>query len=142
MKKENASAFLCGLLFSVGLGLAGMTQPQKVLGFLDILGAWDPSLLFVMAGAVLVYSLGFRRVSRRSSPLFTSSFLIPSSRQINWQLISGAALFGMGWGIAGFCPGPAIASLATLGSSQLIFGISLLITVFVFEQWQVLKGKT
>ena len=104
-------AFAAGLLFGLGLSLGGMTQPAVVLGFLDIFGAWDPRLVFVMAGAVLTTAIGYRLVLRRSRPLLAERFQWPTSRRIDTRLIGGAALFGIGWGIAGYCPGPALASL-------------------------------
>lgn len=105
------TAFAAGLLFGLGLSLGGMTQPAVVLGFLDIFGAWDPRLVFVMAGAVLTTAIGYRLVLRRSRPLLAERFQWPTSRRIDTRLIGGAALFGIGWGIAGYCPGPALASL-------------------------------
>jgi uncharacterized membrane protein YedE/YeeE len=105
------TAFAAGLLFGLGLSLGGMTQPAVVLGFLDIFGAWDPRLVFVMAGAVLTTAIGYRLVLRRSRPLLAERFQWPTSRRIDTRLIGGAALFGVGWGTAGYCPGPALASL-------------------------------
>jgi uncharacterized membrane protein YedE/YeeE len=104
-------AFAAGLLFGLGLSLGGMTQPAVVLSFLDIFGAWDPRLVFVMAGAVLTTAIGYRLVLRRSRPLLAERFQWPTSRRIDTRLIGGAALFGIGWGTAGYCPGPALASL-------------------------------
>jgi uncharacterized protein len=104
-------AFAAGLLFGLGLSLGGMTQPAVVLGFLDIFGAWDPRLVFVMAGAVLTTAVGYRLVLRRTRPLLAERFQWPTSRRIDARLVGGAALFGIGWGIAGYCPGPALASL-------------------------------
>jgi len=104
-------AFAAGLLFGLGLSLGGMTQPAVVLGFLDIFGAWDPRLVFVMAGAVLTTAVGYRLLLRRPRPLLAERFQWPVSRRIDARLVGGAALFGIGWGIAGYCPGPALASL-------------------------------
>lgn len=104
-------AFVAGLLFGLGLSLGGMTQPAVVLGFLDIFGAWDPRLVFVMAGAVLTTAVGYRLVLRRPRPLLAERFQWPTLRRIDARLVGGAALFGIGWGIAGYCPGPALASL-------------------------------
>ncbi|HZY33614.1 MAG TPA: DUF6691 family protein, partial [Rhodanobacter sp.] len=101
-------AFAAGLLFGLGLSLGGMTQPAVVLGFLDIFGAWDPRLVFVMAGAVLTTAVGYRLVLRRPRPLLAERFQWPTSRRIDVRLVGGAALFGIGWGIAGYCPGPAL----------------------------------
>ncbi|KRE85911.1 hypothetical protein ASG75_10185 [Rhodanobacter sp. Soil772] len=113
-------AFASGLLFGLGLSLGGMTQPAVVLGFLDIFGAWDPRLVFVMAGAVLTTAIGYRRVLRRSRPLLAERFQWPTSRRIDTRLVGGAALFGIGWGIAGYCPGPALASLGAGAPALLV----------------------
>jgi hypothetical protein len=113
-------AFAAGLLFGLGLSLGGMTQPAVVLGFLDIFGAWDPRLVFVMAGAVLTTAIGYRLVLRRSRPLLAERFQWPTSRRIDVRLIGGAALFGIGWGIAGYCPGPALASLGAGAPALLV----------------------
>ena len=113
-------AFVAGLLFGLGLSLGGMTQPAVVLGFLDIFGAWDPRLVFVMAGAVLTTAIGYRLVLRRSRPLLAERFQWPTSRRIDARLVGGAALFGIGWGIAGYCPGPALASLGAGAPALLV----------------------
>jgi uncharacterized membrane protein YedE/YeeE len=121
--KENsplylASAFVSGLLFSVGLAVGGMTQPSKVVGFLDFFGDWDPSLTFVMGGAVAVHVVLFRVIMKRSSPLLALKFQVPTRNDLTPQLLGGAALFGIGWGMAGFCPGPAIVSLGSFTASS------------------------
>ncbi len=108
---RQAMALLAGLLFGVGLVLGGMTQPAVVLGFLDPFGAWNPRLLFVMAGAVATTALGYRLLWRRKAPWFEPSFQLPAGRPVDARLILGAALFGIGWGIAGYCPGPALVSI-------------------------------
>ena len=113
-------AFAAGLLFGLGLSLGGMTQPAVVLGFLDIFGAWDPRLVFVMAGAVLTTAVGYRLVLRRTRPLLAERFQWPTSRRIDARLVGGAALFGIGWGIAGYCPGPALASLGAGAPALLV----------------------
>ena len=110
-----------GLLFGFGLALSGMTRPQKVLGFLDVAGQWDPSLVFVLGGAVIVATIAFRVVRRRTAPLFAASFDLPANRAIDAPLIGGALLFGVGWGIGGYCPGPAIAQLAAPDGETLYF---------------------
>ncbi|GGA38995.1 DUF6691 family protein [Dyella nitratireducens] len=106
-------AGLAGLIFGVGLVLSGMAQPAVVLGFLDVAGAWDPRLLFVMMAAVPVTMIGYRWVWRRSAPWLADGFRLPESRRIDVRLVAGAALFGIGWGLAGYCPGPALVSLAS-----------------------------
>lgn len=113
-------AFVAGLLFGLGLSLGGMTRPAVVLGFLDVFGAWDPRLLFVMAGAVLTTALGYRLVLRRPRPLLAERFQLPTARGIDARLVGGAAVFGIGWGIAGYCPGPALASLGAGAPALLV----------------------
>lgn len=103
-------SFWVGALFALGLGISGMTLPSKVIGFLDITGDWDPSLAFVMGGAVIVYALAYRFVLEMPRPRLSPRFLIPTRRDITWRLLAGSALFGVGWGIGGFCPGPALVS--------------------------------
>ena len=119
-------ALLSGLLFGVGLSLGGMTQPAVVLGFLDIFGQWDPRLLFVMAGAVPITALGYRVLRRRPRPLLEDRFRWPTSRRLDVRLVGGAALFGIGWGIAGYCPGPALASLSGGAPALLMLVASLI----------------
>ncbi len=116
---KSGVALLCGLMFGAGLMISGMTEPQKVLGFLDILGPWDPSLIVVMAAALVVTFAGFMAVRRRATPLFAATLAWPSNREVDTPLIGGAALFGIGWGLVGLCPGPAIADLST-GSSPIV----------------------
>ena len=106
--------YIAGLLFSLGLALAGMTDPARVLGFLDIFGAWDPTLMFVLGGAVVTTFIGYRLVFRRERPMLGETFQLPTRRDLDARLIGGAALFGIGWGLSGYCPGPAIASIAGL----------------------------
>ncbi len=110
-QREAVGAFFAGALFAVGLVVAGMTQPSKVIGFLDFFGAWDPSLMFVMVGAIGIHFVLFRWILRRPTPLFRARFEIPSRRDLTPRLILGSAAFGAGWGLGGFCPGPGIASL-------------------------------
>ena len=118
-------AFLVGVLFGMGLLISGMANPAKVIGFLDLAGSWDPSLMFVMAGAVGVHSLLAPLVLRRRRPLFAEAFAMPKSRQIDRDLVAGAAIFGVGWGLAGYCPGPALVSLASRSSSVFAFVASM-----------------
>ena len=109
--RTTLAALAAGLLFGAGLALSDMINPGRVLAFLDVAGAWDPTLAFVMAGAVLASAIGYAVSRRRRAPLFGSGFFIPENRQLDRQLIGGAALFGIGWGLVGFCPGPVVASL-------------------------------
>lgn len=106
-------ALCVGLLFGFGLSLGGMTQPAVVLGFLDIFGHWNPRLAFVMGGAVLTTMIGFRLVWRRSRPLFDEKFQLPTAKDLDVRLVAGSATFGIGWGLGGYCPGPALASLSS-----------------------------
>lgn len=108
---ERVTALLSGLLFGAGLALSGMVNPMKVQNFLDISGTWDPTLVFVMAAGLAVTFIGYRLVLARPRPLFAQVFSLPRSGVIDGRLVTGAALFGAGWGLTGFCPGPAIASL-------------------------------
>jgi uncharacterized membrane protein YedE/YeeE len=112
------AALLAGATFGLGLAVSGMADPRKVLGFLDVAGDWDPSLLLVMAGAVGVYALGWRRLARRPRPWLEAEFRLPAARSIDARLLGGAALFGIGWGLAGYCPGPALAGVG-LGNADL-----------------------
>lgn len=121
-----ALALLAGLLFGFGLSLGGMTQPAVVLGFLDIFGAWNPRLAFVMGGAVLTTAIGYRLVFRRGRPWFEPRFQVPTHRRIDRRLVVGALLFGTGWGIAGYCPGPALASLGAAAPSLLVLVATML----------------
>ncbi len=106
------AAFGCGLLFALGLGLAGMTRPQKVLGFLDVLGPWDPTLAVVMGGAVLSYAVLYRLFLRRPKPLLEARYHLPPPGAVEPRQLAGAALFGVGWGLVGLCPAPAVVDLA------------------------------
>jgi len=105
------SSLFGGLLFGVGLIVSGMTQPEKVFGFLDLTGAWDPSLALVMGGALLVYAIGYQGSKGLSGPLLADSFRLPTRTDMPWQLFVGSALFGVGWAVSGFCPGPALVAL-------------------------------
>ncbi len=118
---------LVGLLFGFGLLLSGMANPAKVLNFLDIVGHWDPSLAFVMAGAVIVAAIGYWLTFRRTKPFLDDSFHLPTSQRIDRKLILGAAIFGAGWGLVGFCPGPALVSLTLAAPATLVFVPAMLI---------------
>ncbi len=125
--------FLSGLLFGLGLILSGMTDPGKVLGFLDLAGAWDPSLAFVMGGAILVGVVGYAVAGRRSNTLLGGAIDLPKNREIDQRLIGGALLFGVGWGIAGFCPGPALVSLGSAQPKALVFVLAMAAGMLLFE---------
>lgn len=126
-------AFLAGLVFGLGLILSGMTDPSKVQGFLDLAGNWDPSLAFVMGGAILVGSIAFGFASKESRTWLGETMRLPTATQIDGRLIAGSLLFGIGWGVAGYCPGPAIASLAQGDSKPLIFVFAMLAGMAVYE---------
>ncbi|HVN85252.1 MAG TPA: YeeE/YedE family protein [Candidatus Binatia bacterium] len=115
------SAFVCGTVFAIGLGISGMTQPTKVIGFLDVAGAWDPTLAFVMGGAVLVSATLFPRILRRRTAVLDDHFALPEKKTIDGRLLIGAAVFGVGWGLSGYCPGPAIVSLVTGARPVVVF---------------------
>jgi len=124
---KQVSAALSGLLFALGLALSGMTQPARVLGFLDVTGAWDPSLAFVMLGAVAIYAPAQRLITRRRvRPLHASAFALPPTWPIDARLIVGSAVFGVGWGLAGFCPGPALVASAAGAREAAWFTLSML----------------
>jgi uncharacterized protein len=120
---------LAGLLFGFGLLLSGMANPAKVLNFLDIAGPWDPSLAFVMGGAVIVTAIGYRLVLRRAKPILDASFHVPTSRQIDRKLVLGATIFGVGWGLVGLCPGPALVSVVLGAPAIFVFVPAMLIGV-------------
>lgn len=124
---KNISALLIGLLFGTGLIISGMVNPAKVLGFLDVFGAWDASLAFVMGGAVLVSFVGYRWIGRAGKPWFDIKFRFPTANQIDTRLITGAILFGVGWGLVGLCPGPSLAGFLVAPWAMLVFLSSLIV---------------
>lgn len=128
--RATLAALLSGVVFGAGLALSGMTSPARVLGFLDVSGDWDPTLLFVMGGALAVATPGFAGVLRWSHPLIAEGFRLPARTDLDAPLIVGAAVFGIGWGLAGLCPGPAIAGLVT-GSP----GVMAFVTAMCAGQW-------
>jgi hypothetical protein len=127
------AAFVSGLAFALGLGLSGMTQPAKVIGFLDVAGRWDPSLALVMGGAVLVTLVTFALVLRRRAPVLAPSFDLPVQTRIDRPLVVGAILFGVGWGLSGVCPGPALVSIASLSPASLVFAAAMLTGTIAFR---------
>jgi uncharacterized protein len=134
-------ALVTGVIFGLGLAISQMMNPEKVLGFLDIAGNWDPSLAFVMGGGVFVTLLTFRRILRLPKPLLGERFAVPDNDKIDRQLISGAVIFGLGWGAAGYCPGPAIAALATGALEPVIFLAAFIVGNFFAGRWQTFNGK-
>lgn len=136
---KHISALLIGLLFGLGLIVSGMVNPNKVLGFLDIFGAWDPSLAFVMGGAVVVTFFGFRWIGRAGKPWFDLTYRFPSFSHIDRKLIVGSILFGIGWGLVGLCPGPALAAFLIEPWSLLIFMAGLAGGIILPKQLGILK---
>lgn len=137
------AAFLSGLLFAVGLGVSGMTRPSKVLGFLDVFGAWDPSLLFVMVGGIAVFSLAYRFILRPGRPLFADRLQIPPRGAVDPRLVVGAVVFGVGWGLGGFCPGPGVVSLGGGMKEAVTFVIAMVagqIAYVLFERYGAVRA--
>ncbi len=135
------AAGLIGMIFGSGILLAGIANPAKVLNFFDIAGSWDPSLAFVMAGALAVTFLGYRFVLRRPRPVFDVKFHLPTRRDIDPALVGGSALFGIGWGIAGFCPGGAIPALGLLRVEPVLFVAALLVGIMIARVLQRPRGR-
>ena len=135
-------AFACGLLFGLGLTVSHMIDPAKVLGFLDIAGHWDPSLAFVMLGAIAVTAPAYLLAKRLRAPLCADAFPAPSTATIDRRLMIGALLFGAGWGLVGYCPGPALASLGFAGHKTLLFIIAMLIGMAVFTAFDRLPRRS
>lgn len=131
--KNSLVALVVGFIFAIGLGVSGMTQPAKVIGFLDILGHWDPSLIFVMAGAISIHFVLLKLALKRKAPLLSVQWHIPTKKEITPALVIGSVLFGAGWGLAGFCPGPALTSLASFEPRPFIFVISMIVGMFLFR---------
>jgi uncharacterized membrane protein YedE/YeeE len=129
------ASFVCGLLFGVGLLVSGMTQPAKVLGFLDVFGVWDPTLAFVMAAALLVSFVGFRVARQRAKPVLATEHLWPTRTDIDPPLLIGSALFGVGWGLVGLCPGPALVNLATLMPQVVVFVVAMAAGLVTKDLW-------
>lgn len=140
-----AAAVLSGTLFGVGLALSGMIYPKKVLGFLDLFGDWDPSLALVMGGAVVVAALAYPRVLRCNKPLLVPKFAVPTLSQIDGRLVLGSALFGIGWGLAGLCPGPALGVLPFAAvdfalRDWLFFFVPMLTAVYIMRRYMMARG--
>ncbi|HVJ93355.1 MAG TPA: YeeE/YedE family protein [Labilithrix sp.] len=125
--KIIGASFAAGATFALGLGVSGMTKPAKVLGFLDLFGAWDASLAFVMVGAIAVHFVAYRLIMRRRSPLFDTRFHLPTRKHVDARLILGAALFGVGWALGGYCPGPGLVAAASGATSAVVFVVGMLV---------------
>ncbi len=128
-------AFVCGFIFGFGLVVAQMTNPEKILNFLDFAGAWDASLAFVMAGAVITAAIGYRLAWRAKMPLFDDSFHLPQKTHVDARLVGGAVLFGIGWGLVGFCPGPALAALSFGGWEAAMFVAAMVAGMLLFDRF-------
>jgi len=135
--RDTLAGLLCGFIFGFGLLISGMMQPTKVLGFLDLFGgAWDPSLAVVMAAALAVAAAGYALARRQGQPLFAAQSLWPTARQVDGPLVTGAVLFGIGWGLVGLCPGPAIENLATGSVRVLVFVVAMVAGMLLQRAWQ------
>ncbi len=134
---ENITSLVVGGLFGVGLVLSGMTQADKVIGFLDVADQWDPSLAFVMVGAIAVHLTFFQFIVRQKSPLFAEKFGIPTRTDIDGRLVGGAALFGVGWALGGYCPGPGLVSVMSGSANAVAFVLSLTVGMQLFHMWEV-----
>jgi len=127
--------YIAGLLFGLGLAISGMTDPARVLGFLDIAGAWDPTLMFVLGSAVITSFIGYRLVFKRSAPVFGERFQLPTRQDLDAKLLGGAALFGIGWGLSGYCPGPAIASISGISIPLVAMLVAMVAGWFVARRF-------
>lgn len=135
---RGATAFVSGVLFAIGLAVSGMTRPAKVIGFLDLAGQWDPSLAWVMAGAIAVYATAYWFSRRMTKPIHAKSFTLPARGTVDAKLIAGSLVFGAGWGLAGFCPGPAIVSAASGASQSVAFCVAM---AFGFWVTRAIDGR-
>jgi uncharacterized protein len=131
------AVFIAGLLFGAGVTVSGMVNPMKVLNFMDLAGQWDPTLIFVMGAGLLTCLIGYRLVLLRTKPLAAESFRLPNSTAIDSKLLGGAALFGLGWGLSGFCPGPAIASLVFGYTETFIFVAAMAAGMVIVKQFEI-----
>jgi uncharacterized membrane protein YedE/YeeE len=135
-------ALLAGVIFGAGLMISDMVNPVRVLNFLDVAGSWDPTLIFVMAGGLATTTLGYRLILRRGAPLCDDKFNLPTLQQIDLPLVGGAALFGVGWGLAGMCPGPALADLAAAEPKAWLFVAAMLAGMILANAWRNVRSPT
>ncbi len=136
------SAFSAGLVFGIGLIVSGMASPAKVLAFLDLAGPWDPSLLLVMAGAIAIAAIAFVVAGRRATTVLGTPMLLPTLRTVDWRLVFGSLIFGIGWGLAGFCPGPALVALGAGYLKALVFVAALLAGMLAFEWIEAVRIRS
>jgi uncharacterized membrane protein YedE/YeeE len=135
------ASFVCGLIFGLGLVISGMTQPQKVLGFLDVLGHWDPTLALVMVAALTVSAAGFALARRQRRPVLAARHLWPTRTDIDLPLALGSVLFGLGWGLVGLCPGPALVNLAGLFPGVIVFVLAMAVGMVLMDFWDRLVAS-
>jgi hypothetical protein len=144
--KGNLAALAAGALFALGLVISGMTRPEKVIGFLDVTGQWDASLALVMGGAIGVHAVLLRLISRRSAPLFAAKFKAPPAKlppkSIDGKLLAGSAIFGLGWGLSGYCPGPAIVAAGGLKAKALVFVVGLTAGMLLYRTIHQRPGRS
>lgn len=133
--------YAIGLIFGIGIMISGMANPAKVINFFDIAGTWDPSLIFVMGGALIVAFIGYRIVFRRATPMMDSKFHLPTKTDLDMRLIGGSAIFGVGWGIAGFCPGGALPAIGTGRTEVLIFVVALVAGIAIAKRLQTFTAQ-
>ena len=133
MNREIIAAVFSGLLFGAGLAISGMADPVRVRGFLDVFGNWDPTLVFVMGGAVLVMAIAWTVQGKMTSPLLRAEFSLPNTTEVDAPLVSGAVLFGVGWGIAGLCPGPGLIGLVLVPTNAIVFVVAMLAGMFIYQ---------
>lgn len=138
--KHLVGTLTSGLLFGAGLAIGGMTDPRKVIGFLDVGGAWDPSLAFVMLGAIAVHLVAYRWVRGSAAPLFADEFAIPKLRRVDPKLVVGSAIFGVGWGLGGYCPGPGLVSLGAGSRDGLVFVATMAIGWVLTAKYEMWKA--
>ena len=131
--RTNISSLLIGLIFAIGLGISGMTNPERIIGFLDIFGDWNPSLIFVMLGALAVHAPLYRMIRKTPAPIFAKTFQVPIRTDITFQLILGSILFGIGWGLIGYCPAPAITAMASLSLKPILFVGAMLVGMMIYR---------
>jgi uncharacterized membrane protein YedE/YeeE len=139
---QTLSALICGIVFGAGLALSGMTNPAKVLAFLDVSGSWDPTLALVMAGALAINAAAYALTRRRSKPLFAGAFSLSAHRKLDAPLLGGAALFGVGWGLGGLCPGPALANLARGEPRVVLFIAAMAVGMLVQRRGSARLGRS
>ena len=133
--KQNAVSFAVGFLFALGLAISGMTQPQKVISFLNP-WAWDPSLLFVMIGAIGVHAISYSLIKRRASPLLDTEWHLPQRKDLSKRLVLGSAIFGVGWGLGGYCPGPGLTSITSGDIQPVLFVTAMILGMLFFKKTQ------